>query len=318
MTIIEKEFCQFYARTDKGFAFKVTIDIMKNLLNKHLYVKINKKGFFSSQGSGDPSKHKLYNYLKAFYTAETWNAFICTKERTIDLNLVELCNICKNIKKKFHLLLYIRNDEPNRLYIVPIPPNQTSEDHSHLARRLPITDITLDFSTFRQEINYKYHNGLSSQLFHSMCKNFSGARCSLFTFLMYPSGRIYCTSEGTFSDCLFENGKGTIEEREHEVKYKRYIENSYGRTDDDIDDNVDDAELLQSFSFYTGSFNSKFLKDIQKINGYGSTVHIYADPIDRDNEITPSRPLCFVCTAPDSFILEIYVKSNEQIEHEKD
>ena len=31
----------------------------------------------------------------------------------------------------------------------------------------------------------------------------------------------------------------------------------------------------------------------------------------------PSRPLCFKCSAPDSFVLEIYVKSIEQIKFEE-
>ena len=323
MTIIEKEECEFYARTDKAYTFKTTVDIMKNLLHKVLHLKITREGLFSSQGETDPylranGQTKPHHLLKAYYKADSWNTYYCSKSRSIELNLIELCNICKNIKKKFNLLLYIKKDLPNRLYIIPLPPSINYEDYNHLARRLPITDISLSFSTENCEFNYQFHNGLTSNIFHSMCKNFAGAKCAIFSFLMYPSGRIFCTSEGIFSDCLFENGKGTEEERKHEEKYRRYIEHSLEKNeeDDDLEDNIDEIEKLSSFSFYTGTFNCRFLKEIQKLNGYGSIVHIYADPIDQDNE-DPSRPLCFKCTAPDSFVLEIYVKSNEQVKYEE-
>ena len=290
MTIIEKEECEFYARTDKAYTFKTTVDIMKNLLHKVLHLKITQQGIFSSQGEADPrpqqtpKPHKPHHLLKASYKADSWNIYYCSKPRSIELNLVELCNICKNIKKKFNLLLYIKKDLPSRLYIIPLPPSINYEDYNHLARRLPITDISLSFSTETSLSDYQFHNGLTSNIFHSMCKNFAGAKCTIFSFLMYPSGRVFCTSEGTFSDCLFENGKGTEEERKHEEKFRRYIEHSLEKTeeDEDLEDNLDEIEKLSSFSFYTGTFNCRFLKEIQKLNGYGAIIHIYADPIDQE------------------------------------
>ena len=320
MTTPVKEECEFYAKTDKAFTFKVTIDIMKNLLQKVLHLKINSDGLFSCQSEhemnsviGNKSNNKANHYLKAFYKAKTWNTFHCSRERCLELNLSELCNICKNIRKKFSLLLYIKKSETDKLYIIPLP-SSTYEDHNHLARRLPITDIKLNFSTEDSVLDYKFHNGLSCQIFHSMCKNFTSARCSIFTFLMYKSGRIYCTSEGTFSDCFFENGKGTLEESDHESRYRKYIESC--RQKDDDEEITDELENLLAFEFYTGTFNCKLLKDIQKLYGYGTNIHVYSDPIDQEKD-EPSRPICFECTAPDSFVLEIYVKSIEQIEHEK-
>ena len=322
MTVITKEDCEFYVKTDKAYTFKVTIDIMKKLLQKVLHLKLNKDGIFISQSEQETKNHtKPHHHLKSWYEAEMWSTFYCTQDRSLEINLTELCEICKNIKKKFSLLLFITKKEPNKLYIIP-HPQTTYDDYSHLARRIPITDIKLSFSTSIEKVDYEFHNGLAHNIFHSMCKNFAGAKCSVFMFLMYPSGRVFCTSEGTFSDCFFENGRGTPEESEHEEKYLNYMLRSSREKkddtsgDDEITNDIDEIEELLSFKFFVGTFNCKFLKDIQKLYGYGALVHIYADPIDPEKD-EPIRPICFKCTAPDSFVMEIYVKSIEQINHEK-
>ena len=316
---IEKDDCDFYAETDKGIGFKITVDILKNLLSKTIFFKIDKKGIFTSQGN-DKIDSKSQNYVKTSYTFDTWNSYLCNKERFIETNLHELCQICKSIKKKCSLLLYIKKNEPNQLYIMPIPQNHNNVTETHLTRRLPITDINLQEGNLPLYIddknNYSFHTALSSNLFHSMCKNFSSAKSSIFSLLMYKSGRIYCNVEGTFSDCFFENGKGTAEEKEHEKQYKEYLYlNQNTKEGVESKYTVDDIENILSFPFFTGSFNCKLLKHIQKINGYNSNIHIYTNPIDREAE-NPFTPLCIKCVSNDSFTIEIFFKSNEQMEFE--
>ena len=200
---------------------------------------------------------------------------------------------------------------------MPIPPTQLSEDETRLARKLPITDITLNIPIEESNMSekYQFHNGLSSASFHSMCKNFSGVKSTTFTFLMYKSGRISCTTQGTFSGAEFENGTGTKEEEEHERKYKKYIEKILQEEENSDSENDNEIDELLSFPFFTGTFSGKLLKNVQKMSGYNCSVHIYADPIDNSKEI-PRKPLCIKCSAPDSFTIEVYTKSNEQIAYE--
>lgn len=305
---IQKEDCEFYARTSQGFSFKVTIDTMGRFFNQHLFMKINKEGMFLSQGTGGIHNDNIK--VEGYHEANIWNTYLCTQERSMELNLVELSGICKNIKKKYHLLIYILKSDPDNICFIPIPNTQSAADDCQVMRRIPITNKTLEFNQSYPYTEYKFHNSLTNMGFSSMCKNLTNTKCGVFMMLMYNSGRIMFKSEGTFSDCVFENGPGTTDEREHE---RRYIDSM-----SDANLSIDEQSQLQDFEFFTGTFNTRFLKDVSKINGYSTIVHIYADPIEHDNEETPIKPLCITCTAADSFKLVIYVKSKEQIEHEKE
>lgn len=320
---VSKSDCSFYAKTDKGFGTKVTVDILKNLLGRVLHIQIDKNGIATAQGS-DATLSRSQYCASTEYPAGTWGTYYCKEgyKRSLEVNLSELCIICKNIKKKYLLIIYILENEQNSLYFVPIPPNQ-GVDGANLKRRLPISDINLDFTLFKhieENFNGSFHAGLSGNLFQSMCKNFSsGTKSTVFNFLMYESGYIYCDADGTFSDCIFENDVPSDEEKKHKESYKKYLtymtNNSSGYEDDD--EFNDEIEQILSYKFFSGTFNCKFLKNIQKLSGYGSTIHVFTNPIERDSD-NPIQPLLIKCQGVDTFSIKIFAKSNEQIKYEKD
>jgi proliferating cell nuclear antigen PCNA len=119
----------FKAKTKEAFVFKVLGELLSNTL-KFAPFKINETGIYLRQAD-----HKRQQLLDIYFPKEKFTVFKCSAPINFIVSSNNFYKMLKNIKKKDSVLIYIREDEPDRLGICV----EQGDDNNKVSTTIKIT-----------------------------------------------------------------------------------------------------------------------------------------------------------------------------------
>ena len=130
----------FKAKTEEGYTIKILIELLQNII-KSASFHLTSKGIFLKAMD---SQRKVFIDIEL--NAENFNSYYIKKERIIGVTLSHFYKMLKTIKKKDTLMLFIEEDNDDKLFIEINPPKNT--DHKSVSaiqiQNLQCIDIEFD------------------------------------------------------------------------------------------------------------------------------------------------------------------------------
>lgn len=118
----------FYARTEQGFIPKTAFEAL-HLSVTRITLRLKKDGIFIREA--DTDKAELSRVLwDISWESENFVKYICRKEFDISLNVKQIKQMLKAVKKKESTAFFISKNEPNKLCITIQPTSSTATARS--------------------------------------------------------------------------------------------------------------------------------------------------------------------------------------------
>jgi len=269
-------------KTKDGYTFKVLVELIQKYLKDACFV-IDKKGISLT---GVDTKTKNGTKLICVDLPRTnFTKYKCEEEPFYaGLNMVHFYRILKSIKKKDTLVLYVKKDDPLKLFIQKL---QVGEDEDKaMIHSINITQVR----PHRRDPPSNYGDPIiaTSKEFQKL-KSLN--RISKTMTVTCKKGRIefFCDKEEVYSGCV---PFGDIDSDD---------EDGEGSCDKKI--NEDDEED------YKQNFDSENIIDLVKLGGTSNNIQIYP---------STDLPLRFKMNAGPLGNVDVYVKSRETIDEEQE
>jgi len=262
-------------RTKDGYTFKVLVELIQKYLKDGCFV-IDKKGI--SLTGVDTKTKQGTKLICVDLPKNNFHKYICDSEPIhVGLNMVHFYKMLKSIKKKDTLILYVKRDDPLKLFIQKL---QVGEDEDKaLVHSINITQMT----PIRRDPpgNYGDPTVASPKEFQKL-KSLN--RISKIMSVTCRKKRIefFCNKEGVYSGRV---PFGDIDGDEDN-------EDSYTEETD-----IDEDE-------YEQEFDSENIIDLVKLGGTSNNIQVY---------VCKDLPLRFTMNAGPLGIVDIYIKSRETI-----
>lgn len=263
-------------RSRDGYIFKVLVELVQKYLKDACFV-IDKKGI-SLTGVDTKTKNGT-KLICIDLPGNNFTKFKCEDEPFYaGLNMVHFYRILKSIKKKDTLILYVKKDDPLKLFIQKL---QVGEDEDKaMVHSINITQVR----PHRRDPPSNYGPPIiaSSKEFQKL-KSLN--RISKIMNVTSKKGRIefFCDKEDVYSGCV-----------------------PFG--DIDSDDEKGDEEDHEEDE-YKQNFDSENIIDLVKLGGTSNNIQIYA---------SVDLPLRFKMNAGPLGNVDVYIKSRENIEEEQE
>lgn len=266
----------FKLRTRDGYTFKVLVELVQKSLKDACFI-ISKTGISLT---GIDTKTKNGTKLICIDLPKTnFTKYKCDNEPfNVGLNMVHFYRILKSIKKKDTLVLFVKRDDPLKLFIQKL---QVGEDEDKaMVHSINITQVC----PHRRDPPLNYGDPIiaSSKEFQKL-KNLN--RISKIMNVTSKNGRIefFCDKEEVYSGCV-----------------------PFGDLDNDDDE---DNESKEDIEEYKQNFDTENIIDLVKLGGTSNNIQIYA---------SADLPLRFKMNAGPLGNVDVYIKSRESIEEEQE
>lgn len=290
----------FLAETVKGYTFKVTIDSLAIAMQRTNF-HINKEGFFCR--ASDEAEQILYDIN---FPRDHFRTYLCADKSgiTFSVNLKHLQKMVRNVKKKDAIVIFIENDEPDKLYVA-IKPSGVSSGHSSRIETLFITinRITSDEIILALPETYMDENGEEIKVYNYPKTIESGDFQKMKK--MTTLGKLVKVSmqKGNYISFCSDNGKlyGS------HLEFGEIIENEEN-TDDEDDKNEDVGDIKNGL--YEADFYMNIFSLLMKLPGLCKLMNFYAPKISR-------YPLKIQMNAENLGKITIYIKDALQITYEQ-
>lgn len=267
-------------KSKEGYIFKVLVELIQKYLKDACFV-INKKGI--SLTGVDTKTNSGTKLICVDLPCTNFTKYKCEDEPFyVGLNMVHFYRILKSIKKKDTLVLYVRKDDPLKLFIQKL---QVGEDEDKaMIHSINITQVR---SPHRDRpANYGNPIIANSKEFQKL-KSLN--KISKTMTVTSKKGRIefYCNREEVYSGYVPFGDIDSDDEEERKDK------------EDDEDDDEEE---------YKQTFDSENIIDLVKLGGTSNNIQIYP---------SVNFPLRFKMNAGPLGSVDVYIKSNETIEEEQ-
>lgn len=267
-------------KTKEGYIFKVLVELIQKYLKDGCFV-IDKKGITLT---GVDTKTKQGTKLICVDLPSTnFTKYKCDdKPFYAGLNMVHFYRILKSIKKKDTLVMYVKKDDPLKLFIQKI---QAGEDEDKaIIHNINITQIHAQ--QHEPPNNYGDPIIATSKEFQKL-KSLN--RISKTMTVTCKKGRIefFCDKEEVYSGCVSFGDIDSDDEDEDEKKPSK---------------DEDDEEYKQNF-------DSENIIHLVKLGGTSNNIQIYP---------SLDLPLKFKMNAGSLGSVGIYIKSRETIDEEQE
>lgn len=231
---MEEEYL-FYAETPYGHIVKVLVEVLHSCLTNTVVFDLEKSGITSvcvdKRGT---------TLIDVNLRMENFARYECHTPRTISANLKHLQKALKNVKKKDEIILYIKSDQPNILYIVISPTNVAKKQEKSETFTISILDAVSDH--LKCEWEYHFPKVIPSTDYQKMCKKMKDV----------PGKVVTVTIQEQYYVSFFCDGSGVMSAR-----------SSFGEKREGIEE-------------YEGEFYTTMLAQLQKVTGLSPTMQIAA------------------------------------------
>jgi hypothetical protein len=293
----------FNAEISKGFIIKVLVDSLVATSLQRGFFTLDDRGIFLRQI--DQGNTILYDVE---LLRKNLKNYVCTRPRTISVNLKHMQGLLKNVKKKDSISIYIDSEKSNNLTVcIKQDKDNNREEINRIAFQEEDSYVTLDLP----EGTYDYPMVISATDFQKIKRLTSISKTIIVTiqnnnYLSFnaDAGIIY-DSELKFGE-LIEDNKDEDEEEEDEVD----IEIEEG-TEDEASWYVCTKE--QNNSVFKTSYYSAILNKLIKLPGLCNQMQFYAPKV-------PHFPLKIEASAGQGGYtlgnISIYIKDVGQLVYE--
>jgi hypothetical protein len=263
-------------KTKDGYAFKVLVELIQKYLKDACFV-IDKKGITLT---GIDSKTTKLIYVDLPHT--NFTKYKCGDQPFyFGVNMVHFYRMLKSIKKKDTLVLFVKAEDPLKLYI---QKNQVGEDDG----KATVHNINIVTQVRPNPIDLPCNYGdpiISTSKEFQKLKSLN--RISKTMTVTCKKGRIefFCDKEEVYSGCV-----------------------PFGDVDSDDEDRDEDMNEYP-LDEYKQNFDSENIIDLVKLGGTSNNIQIYP---------SPDLPLRFKMNAGPLGNVDVYIKSRETIDEERD
>jgi proliferating cell nuclear antigen len=199
------------------------------------------------------------------------------EKKFLGINLSHFHKMLKSIKKKDSMQLYIDDDEPNFLAI-KVMPKENNRTTTSFVNILEVQNIAIDLPE-----GYGKSIIVPSSEYQKLCKDMTHIGSTISIVSQNFHIKFKCNAGGIM---------------------KRHVE--FGETEEDDDD--DDEDGKSQSPIYKQDFNTEQLSRITKMAGLSTHMHIC--PLK-------GKPLLFKSTVGSLGHIEVYIKSKDLIEEDK-
>lgn len=230
----------FRAKTVEAYTIKSLSEVLQNILTD-VCCLFDKDGIkLLTVDNKRPARLLVHLLMKG----EAFNEYYCPKPLSVGINLQHLYKMCKSIKKKDSILLFIDKNNPSLLGITTIQADSGQPVTSNIKIQ--------KLSQVEAEIPDKYSHPvhIPTSTFQKMCKDMQGISNEIKVYAKGSFLKFSCEAEGMYT---------------REVPF--------GDADDE-----EEADELE----YTDSFYTKSLSQLIKVSGLNNRMLIYTPSSDDD------------------------------------
>lgn len=267
-------------KTKDGYTFKVLVELIQKYLKDACFV-INKKGI-SLTGVDTKTKNGT-KLICVDLPCTNFTKYKCDEDPFYaGLNMIHFYKILKSIKKKDTLVLYVKKDDPLKMYIQKLQIGE--EEDKAMVHSINITQVR----PHQRDPPNNYGDPIiaTSKEFQKL-KSLN--RISKTMSVTSKNGRIefFCDKEDVYSGYV---PFGDIDSDDEGENTKINIED-----DDELED-------------YKQNFDSENIIDLVKLGGTSNNIQIYP---------STDLPLRFKMNAGPLGNVDVYIKSRETIDEEQ-
>lgn len=297
--------CVFYAKISKGYIPKVTFDAMATNL-QHIPIKLSKKGMFIRVADREEVVNAR-SMWDIFWERKKFSEYICTKTKTISLNVKHMQKMLKNVKKKDSLTFYITKTEPNKLYLLIQPSG--AQNHGASARaetvflsikqvNVVVPDLPDKYVNKNGDTENAYGNPMviESANFQKIKKMTSVCKTTIKVKIQRNNYISFCVGDDSvmgshleFGELTYtpeedyqseeegsEDEEGSLEQEENDSEQQESSEDS--EDSDDEDDEEDDEEKEYPY-IYEKDFDVSLFTPLVKLPGLCTNMEFYAPKV---------------------------------------
>lgn len=237
----------FRAKTVEAYTIKSLSEVLQNILTDVCF-SFDKDGIkLLTVDNKRPARLLVHLIMKG----EAFNEYTCPKPLSVGINLQHLYKMCKSIKKKDSIILFIDKNNPSLLGITNIQADSGQPVTSHIKIQ-KLSQVDTDIPD-----NYSHPVHIPTGTFQKMCKDMQGISNEIKVYSKGSFLRFSCEAEGMYTR---EVPFGDAEENEEELP--------------------DDTE-------YTDSFHTKSLSQLIKVSGLNNRMLIYTP--SANDSLTPLK-----------------------------
>jgi len=226
----------FKAKTVEAYTLKSLSEVLQNILTDVCF-SFDKDGIrLLTVDNKRPARLLVHLQMKG----EAFDEYICPKPLSVGINLQHLYKMCKSIKKKDSIVLFIDKNTLGLLGVTTIQADTGQPVTSHIK----IQKLSQVETLIPDKYGHPIH--IATNTYQKMCKDMQGI-----------SNEIHVQSKGPF------------------LKFRCEVEGMYDR-EVKFGDEVENDEEYE----YSDSFHTKSLSQLIKVSGLNNRMQVFTPPND--------------------------------------